>query len=95
MQPIAADDVADALAEVVAAEPAGTVEIAGPEPVRQDELVRRFLAAEGDNRQVVTDPDARYFGAAVDDTSLVPLGHARLGATRFADWLTARRTAGV
>jgi uncharacterized protein YbjT (DUF2867 family) len=96
MQPIASDDVAAALAEVVAEQPTNaTIDIAGPERLGQDELVRRFLAAEHDNRQVVTDPAARYFGALLDETSLVPLGQARLGTIGLADWLGARNTAAV
>jgi hypothetical protein len=64
-------------------------DVAGPEPIRQDELVRQFLKASGDTRTVVTDPTALYFGIAVDDKSLMPDEHPRLGATRFADWLAS------
>jgi uncharacterized protein YbjT (DUF2867 family) len=89
MQPIVSDDVAAALADVAVAEPLnGTVEIAGPEPIRMDELVRRFLSAGNDTRQVVTDPQATYFGTPVDDRSLTPGDKPRLGPTRFADWLS-------
>lgn len=88
MQPMAAEDVAAALAEVATAEPLnGTVDIAGPEAIRMDELARRFLAANGDPREVVTDPQAQYFGVAVNDRSLTPGDSPRLGRTRFADWL--------
>ncbi len=88
MQPIAADDVAAILADVASSAPLrGTLDIAGPEPIRMDELVRRFLAARGDARQVVTDEAAGYFGTPVDDRSLTPQGEARLGATRFEEWL--------
>ena len=88
MQPVAADDLAAALADISTAAPAnGTVELAGPEPTRMDELVRRLFAATGDVRQVITDPQARYFGAAVDDQSLTPGDNPRLGPTRYADWL--------
>lgn len=89
MQPIASDDVAAALVRVVLEGPInGVVEIAGPEMIAQDDFVRRFLRASGDPRTVVTDPQARYFGAAIDDRSLTPSGtHPRLGATRFDDWL--------
>jgi uncharacterized protein YbjT (DUF2867 family) len=91
MQPISADDVAAALAEVATAEVEnGTVEIAGPELVGMDELVRRFLVASKDTRQVSTDPQARYYGIPVDDRSLVPGDHPRLGPTRFADWLSSQ-----
>lgn len=89
MQPIGSDDVAALLADVVVAAPVnGMVEIAGPEPIRQDALVRRFFAATGDARRVVTDANALYFGRApVDDQSLTPGDHPRLGAARFEDWL--------
>jgi uncharacterized protein YbjT (DUF2867 family) len=92
MQPIAADDVAAAVADAALAEPLnGTVEVAGPEPIRQDELVRQFLKAAGDARTVVTDPKALYFGIALDDRSLTPGDNPRLGPTRFADWLARSR----
>jgi uncharacterized protein YbjT (DUF2867 family) len=88
MQPIVSDDVASVLADVAVAEPLnGTMDIAGPEPIRMDELVRRFLSASRDPRRVVTDPAAGYYGIAVNDQSLVPLGDARLGPTRYDDWL--------
>jgi uncharacterized protein YbjT (DUF2867 family) len=89
MQPIAADDVAAVMADVGLAEPLnGTVELAGPEPIRQDDLVRRFLKATGDARTVTTDPRALYYGIAVNDQSLTPGEHPRLGSTRFDDWLS-------
>jgi uncharacterized protein YbjT (DUF2867 family) len=89
MQPIAADDVAALMADVVLAEPLnGTVELAGPEPIRQDQLVQRFLNATGDTRRVLADPTALYYGVAVNDQSLTPGDHPRLGRTRFDDWLT-------
>lgn len=89
MQPIVSDDVAAAMADVAVAEPVnGTIEVAGPEPIRMDELVRRFLIANRDPRQVITDPQARYYGTAVDDQSLTPGDHPRLGPTRFNDWLS-------
>jgi uncharacterized protein YbjT (DUF2867 family) len=88
MQPIAADDVAAAVADVALAEPLhGTFDLAGPEPIRQDDLVRQFLKATGDARTVVTDPKALYYGNAVNDQSLTPGDHPRLGQTRFEDWL--------
>src|SRR5262245_52224748 len=88
MQPIVSDDVAAVIADVALAEPLnGTLELAGPEPIRQDELVRRFLIATGDARTVLADPGALYFGTAVNDQSLVPGNHPRLGSTRFEDWL--------
>jgi uncharacterized protein YbjT (DUF2867 family) len=91
MQPIAADDVAAALADVALAEPLnGTVELAGPEPIRQDDLVRRFLNATGDARTVITDHKALYYGVAVNDQSLTPGDHPRLGSTGFEDWLSSQ-----
>jgi uncharacterized protein YbjT (DUF2867 family) len=89
LQPIASDDVVTALAEVTLAAPAnGTIEIAGPERLSLDGLVRRFLAAIKDTRQVVADVHARYFGAELNDGSLTPGHEARLGRTRFEDWLS-------
>jgi uncharacterized protein YbjT (DUF2867 family) len=89
MQPIVSDDVAAVVAEVALAEPLnGTVDLAGPEAIRQDELVRQFLKATGDGRTVITDPKALYYGIAVNDQSLTPGDHPRLGPTRFADWLS-------
>jgi uncharacterized protein YbjT (DUF2867 family) len=89
MQPIAADDVAALLADV-AVEPAlnGTVEIAGPEAIRMDELVRQFLNANHDTRKVTPDAQAPYYGVRVNDQSLTPGTHPRLGTTRFEDWLS-------
>src|SRR5947199_8510660 len=89
VQPIVSDDVAAALVQVVVDAPLnGTVELAGPEPIRLDELVRQLLNATGDARTVITDPKALYYGIAVNDQSLTPGDHARLGPTRFADWLS-------
>jgi uncharacterized protein YbjT (DUF2867 family) len=90
MQPIAADDVAAALTDVAVAEPLNdTIEIAGPEPIRMDEFVRRFLSATHDPRKVTADVHALYFGAELNDQSLVPGpgDKPRLGPTRFEDWL--------
>jgi uncharacterized protein YbjT (DUF2867 family) len=89
MQPIASDDLAAFIAEVAVAEPLkGTIEVAGPEPIRLDELVRKFLSANRDARPVTTDTGAGYFGIQVNDQSLTPGDHPRLGPTRFEDWLT-------
>ena len=89
MQPIAADDVAAALTDVALAEPANdTIEIAGPDPIRMDELARRFLSATRDPRKVTTDVHARYFGTELNDQSLTPGDNARLGPTRFEKWLS-------
>ncbi|WP_345715834.1 SDR family oxidoreductase [Luteolibacter yonseiensis] len=88
MQPILSDDVAAALAEIALGEPHnGIVELAGPEAIRQDELVRQYLRAKQDNRQVVTDPGARYYGILLNDQSLTPGENPILGPTRFGDWL--------
>ncbi len=88
VQPMAADDVAVALADVATSAPAnGTVELAGPEPFPLDELVRRVLTANDDPRRVVADIHARYFGAQLDDRSLTPGDSPRLVPTRFEDWL--------
>jgi uncharacterized protein YbjT (DUF2867 family) len=88
-QPEAADDVAAALAEVAAGAPVnGIVELGGPETFRFDELVRRVLSAENDPRRVTADPDARYYGAELEEDSLTPGGNARIAPTRFEDWLS-------
>ena len=89
-QPIAADDVVSAIARVATESPLnGTIEIAGPEQFRFDELIRQTLAARKDPREVVADPHAQYFGAEVRERSLVPLDDsaAQLGETHFKDWL--------
>lgn len=89
-QPIGSDDVADILADVTVGAPVnGMIEIAGPQRVRLDELVGRFLAATGDPREVVTDVHARYFGLTVNDQLLNPGNNARIGPTRFETWLTS------
>lgn len=88
IQPIASDDVVAVLADVTVEPPVnGTVEVAGPEAIPLDELVRHFLRATQDTRKVVPDVHARYFGAVVDDQSLTPGKNPRLGAIRFQDWL--------
>jgi uncharacterized protein YbjT (DUF2867 family) len=90
MQPIVSDDVAVALARVAVEGPLnGVVELAGPESIRQDELVRRYLAARKDPREVITDVHARYFGTEVNDRSLTPGEDPMLGMTRFEDWLNS------
>jgi uncharacterized protein YbjT (DUF2867 family) len=91
-QPIAADDVAAIVADVALAAPRnGTVEIAGPERAPFNEIVARYLKAVGDPRQVVSDPEARYFGGRVEERSLVPLGEARLGRIGLDEWLRRSR----
>ena len=88
-QPMAADDVASAMAQIAVGPPVnGTVEIGGPEQFRIDELVRRRLASLGDSREVVADPRALYSGAKISERTLVPDDGARLGETRFETWLT-------
>jgi len=88
MQPIAADDVAAFVADAALSKPLnGMFDIAGPEPIRQDELVRRFLKATGDAKTVITDPKALYYGLELNDRSLTPGDNPRLGPTRFEDWL--------
>src|SRR5262249_29726157 len=88
MQPIAADDVAAVVADVALAKPLnGTFELAGPERIRQDDLVRKFFNATGDARTVITDLKAFYYGITVNDQSLTPGDSPRIGPTHFADWL--------
>ncbi|MGA9546186.1 MAG: SDR family oxidoreductase, partial [Rhodomicrobium sp.] len=93
-QPIAADDVAVIVADVALAEPRnGIVEIAGPERAPFNEIVARYLKAAGDPRDVVSDPEALYFGGRVEERSLVPLGEARLGRIGFDEWLRRSQAA--
>jgi uncharacterized protein YbjT (DUF2867 family) len=95
MQPIAADDVAATLADVAVGSPAnGILEVAGPEALSMAAFVGKALAATGDTRRVVADPQARYYGAALDDVGLRPRGaNPRIGPTRFEAWLNAPRLA--
>jgi uncharacterized protein YbjT (DUF2867 family) len=87
-QPIAADDVAAIVADVALAAPRNCiVEIAGPQRAPFNQIVARYLKAIGDPREVVRDPEARYFGGRVEERSLVPLGEARLGRITFDEWL--------
>jgi uncharacterized protein YbjT (DUF2867 family) len=87
-QPIAADDVASIVAEVALAAPHnGIVEIAGPERAPFNDIVARYLKAVGDPREVVSDPEARYYGGRVEEHSLVPLGEVRLGRIGLDEWL--------
>src|SRR3954470_18370065 len=88
LQPIMSDDVADAVTDVALGAPVnGMVEIAGPERVPLDDMVRRFLSAKHDPRKVIADTHARYFGTELDDRSLTPGHNARIGSIRFEDWL--------
>lgn len=87
-QPIAAEDVAAFVADLALAAPHhGIVEIAGPERAPFNEIVARYLKGMGDPREVVSDPEARYFGGRVEERSLVPLGEARLGRIGLDEWL--------
>jgi uncharacterized protein YbjT (DUF2867 family) len=87
-QPMAADDVASALGRIAMNSPVnGTIEIGGPEQFRLDECIRRDLAAVNDPREVISDPRAGYYGIQVSERALVPNNDARLGETRFEDWL--------
>lgn len=88
LQPVASDDVAALVSKVAVAAPAnGTIELAGPERIGLDDLVRRYLAAKHDTRKVVTDVHARYFGAELNDRSLTPGDSPQIGATSFEAWL--------
>jgi uncharacterized protein YbjT (DUF2867 family) len=88
LQPIAADDVAAVMADVAVGPPVnGTFEIAGPERLSLAALMRRFLSASKDTRQVIADVHARYFGAELTDDALTAGDKARLGRVRFEDWL--------
>jgi uncharacterized protein YbjT (DUF2867 family) len=87
IQPMAADDVASGVARVAVGPPVnGIVEIVGPEQFRLDELIRGVLKADNDPREVITDPQARYYGIAPSERTLLPGDDARLGEIRFDDW---------
>lgn len=91
-QPIASDDVADVMTEVALATPAnGVIEIGGPDMMRMSDLVERYLDMTNYTRTVQADPHARYFGAELDDRSLVPGPGARLGKVRFQEWFSHAR----
>ena len=93
-QPIAADDVAGFVAEAALAAPRnGVIEIAGPERAPFNDIVARYLKAVGDPREVVRDPEARYWGGRVEERSLVPLGEARLGRVGLEEWLRRSQAA--
>jgi len=89
IQPMAAEDVATAVTRVAIGAPVnGIVEVGGPEQFRLDEIVRRYLAARDDRRSVIVDPHARYYGAELEERTLVPENNAAIGETRFEDWLS-------
>ncbi|GHO47811.1 SDR family oxidoreductase [Ktedonospora formicarum] len=89
LQPILSDDVVTALADVTLGSPVnGIVEVAGPEKIHLDDLVRRFLSANNDTRQVITDAHARFYGTELEEDSLIPGDSARIAPTRFGDWLS-------
>ena|SRR5690349_11308016 len=88
IQPMAADDVASAVDRIATGSPVnGTVEVGGPEKFGLDELVRQFLAARKDTREVISDPHAGYYGVELSERTLLPDDGARLGEMRFADWI--------
>lgn len=94
VQPIVSDDVVEQLADVALGAPLnGTVEVAGPETIPLNEAARQVLVARQDPREIVTDTHARYFGAELDDRSLIPGPMARIGSTTFSDWLRQSITA--
>ncbi|HLT92240.1 MAG TPA: SDR family oxidoreductase [Woeseiaceae bacterium] len=91
VQPILSDDVVAVLAEVAIGAPVnGTIEVGGPERLPLDEFVREAMNAAHDTRPVVADPRARYFGAELDDRTLIPGAGAQLGTTHFGEWLGGR-----
>lgn len=94
VQPIASDDVAAVLTDLTVGAPLnGTIEVAGPEKFRLDQLVQRFLSANNDTRQVITDIHARYFGIELNDHSLTAGDNPRIGSTNFDQWLGRQRNA--
>jgi uncharacterized protein YbjT (DUF2867 family) len=95
-RPIAADDVATAVARAAVGRPTnGVTEIAGPEAMGMDDFVRTGLAANGDPRRVVTDAQAPYFGAVIDDHTLAPDENATIFTTRYSDWIDAHSSGRV
>jgi uncharacterized protein YbjT (DUF2867 family) len=91
-QPIAADDVVATLEDIAISSPVnGTVDLAGPEAFPMDDLIRRYLKAKGDNRVVIPDVRAKYFGSEIDDRSLTPGENAFFGSTHFDEWLSKQQ----
>jgi uncharacterized protein YbjT (DUF2867 family) len=94
MQPLAADDVAAALADIAICAPLNaTVELAGPEAMSIADFVGRYMTASGDKRRVIADPEAPYYGAKMDDRGIAPGANPRLGPTRFEEWFDRSRMA--
>ncbi|WP_030682383.1 SDR family oxidoreductase [Streptomyces cellulosae] len=92
IQPIVSDDVAAAVGRTAVGAPlGGVVEVAGPEAFPLEEFIRRGLAAGNDPREVVTDPKARYWGAELEENTLLPGPDAHIARTRFADWLARQK----
>jgi uncharacterized protein YbjT (DUF2867 family) len=90
-QPVAADDVAATLAEIVTAQPKnGIVELAGPEASGMADFIQTYLSSIGDGRKVIPDPDTKYFGAVLDKDGLAPTGKFVAGQIRFAEWIRAQ-----
>ncbi|MGY6019933.1 SDR family oxidoreductase [Streptomyces spinosirectus] len=92
IQPMVSDDVAAAVGRATMGDPVGgVVEVGGPEAFELEEFIRMGLAAEDDPRKIVTDPQARYWGAELEENTLLPGPDAQLAGTRFADWLARQR----
>ncbi|MNY59714.1 hypothetical protein D3C86_1961900 [compost metagenome] len=88
VQPVAAEDVAQALIELVLAAPLNdTIEIAGPEKIRMNTFAQEYLTAQEDRRTIVAEPDGLYFGSVIDDRSLTPGPNPRIGKVTLEDWL--------
>jgi uncharacterized protein YbjT (DUF2867 family) len=87
-QPIASDEVVDALVDITLEDPInGVVEIGGPEKIGMDQFAKIYLDMKQDKREVIADPNALYFGTVINDLSLVPDDHARIGSIRYKDWI--------
>tara|TARA_R110002020_G_scaffold41194_1_gene121459 strand:- start:9006 stop:9326 length:321 start_codon:yes stop_codon:yes gene_type:complete len=87
-QPIASEEVVDAMVNLTVGEPInGIVEIGGPEKIGMDKFAKKYLEMKGDDREVVADPRALYFGTVIDDRSLVPDNNSLKGSIRYDDWI--------
>ncbi|XUL93124.1 SDR family oxidoreductase [Streptomyces galilaeus] len=92
IQPIVSDDVAEAVVRTAVGDPVGgVVEVAGPEAFQLEEFIRMGLTAQDDPRKIVTDPQATYWGAELEENTLLPGPDAHIAGTRFADWLTRQK----